>query len=87
MIWWILGLGGAFWAYQNGWGAFLGACPPGYVVQQDMFPSCVNSMFVAGEGLPAATLNTKPSTQPTFPMEWGWNGSTWVQVPLAPVWP
>lgn len=87
MIWWILGGLGAFWLYQNGYGALVGTCPPGYQVQQDMFPSCVNSMFVAGELLPAAQLNTKPATQPAFPMEWGWNGSAWVQVPLSPVWP
>ena len=34
-----------------------------------------------------ALAKTRPTTALPFPLVWGWNGSTWVQVTEAPVWP
>jgi hypothetical protein len=71
--------GGLFFAYKKGLGALVGVCPAGYQVVQDMFPTCRNSMYLAG----AALMNPpvpRPTTALPFPLVWGWNGSGWVQV-------
>lgn len=88
-MWPVLILGGLFWAYKNGWGAWFGICPPGYTPGQDMFPTCRNSMEVAGDTLPVQVFkaNPPPVQALPFPMVWGWNGSKWVQVSGSPRWP
>jgi hypothetical protein len=84
MIWWLIGLGGAFWAYQNGLGAWVGACPPGYTAGSDMFPVCRNTLL--NNAWPAGQTPTGPALPAG--QEYAWNNSTWVAVnTYPPRWP
>jgi len=82
---WLLAIGAGYWAYRNGLGAWVGVCPPGYQVVQDMFPACRNSMIYAGYSQHAK--NPPPAQQLAFPLEWGWDGTRWVAVSNYPKWP
>jgi hypothetical protein len=78
-LFWLALVGvGLYFAYQKGFGAWVGVCPSGYQVVSDMFPTCRNSMVLAGDTLTG--LPSRPTTQPPYPLVWGWNGTQWVQV-------
>lgn len=79
-IFWLAVVGVAlYFAYQKGFGAWVGVCPSGYQVVQDVFPMCRNSMVLAGDVL-VNPNPPRPTTAPAYPNAWGWNGSGWVQV-------
>lgn len=66
--------------YKKGFGSFVGQCPSGYSVVQDMFPTCRNNYVIAADQLDGKTLATMPANQLAYPMVWGWNGNGWVAV-------
>lgn len=82
---WIIGIGAAlYFAYQKGFGALVGLCPPGYTLGAgDVFPACRNNLSLAGDALlagPEGQAHPRPTTHLAYPMDWGWDGSKWVAV-------
>lgn len=78
-ILWMLGLVaagfGVTWLYQNGQLGAFGQCPNGFTASGG---TCVNST-----GLVVAPGGPPPTTPLAAGTEWGWNGSAYIQVPVA----
>jgi hypothetical protein len=79
----------AYWAYRNGWGALVGACPTGFHLAQNVTATCQNDNAGACGGLaPAAPLvNGLYSNDPPNGYEWGCVNGASVYVLSAPKWP